>query len=607
MKGTIAPSDYFIWMAHAKIDRTKIRKVKNDFIFRLHKDSKLVPPELMTGDSEKRCSIEIIFKSSVDQRIDAVLQCLNKATTLAQAIATGTAIPKLDKVHSELGLGIDTEPDIINVRLYRNNEEQDIAIQRALTTSFSLIQGPPGTGKTYTGIKLVYLFNQINLKWKKMGNEKKQIIFCGPSNKSVDLVAKWMTKKFEDKCPILVRWYGSSIEDEEYPIPGKTQTSRVERSKADKHLREVSMHILIRQHGKPYQEEIATFDRQFKQHPDGVDYKIVKKYRNLISKAVNDEVKHHEVIFCTTAMATNPKLLKGTRGKIFQIIIDECGMCTEPESMAAIIATRAKQVVLIGDHKQLRPIVKSSDAAKLGLEKSLFERYAKEATLLNSQYRMNPAICAFPSKQFYFNELITQRSKKWMTDLPLRSWINKNIPVIFCHVEGKEDYLPFDTEEGNEQSCSNQGEVEHVVKIFKHLVVEELIETEYINIMSQYNAQCTSIRRALNEKKFIRFNVNTVVASQGGEWDYVIMSLVRSLPHYRIEPKPTLGWCKQNLGFITDEHQANVALTRARKGLIVVGNKQLLKCNKVWGNFINHYSIRGCVVDKEKFPPHTFQ
>ncbi|CAC5384453.1 unnamed protein product [Mytilus coruscus] len=459
-KENIAPSDYFIWMAHAKINKANVRKGKTDFIFRIHRDSKHVPPELIEY-SKNRCSIEIIFKSSADQRIDAVLQCLNKATTLAQAIATGTTIPKLDKGHYRLGF--DTKPDCRYVGLVVNNTKQFIAIKRTLTSSFSLIQGPPGTGKTYTGIKLVYLFNQINLKWKKMGNEKKQIIFCGPSNKSVDLVARWIKKKLKHNCPKMVRWYGSSIEDDAFPIPGKTQKSRGEISKADEYLREVSMHMLIRQPKKPYQKEIAAFDRKFKTNPDRVDFNDVIKYKRIISKAVNEEIKHHDVIFCTTAMATNPKLLKGTRGRIFQIIIDECGMCTEPESMAAIIATRAEQVVLIGDHKQLRPIVMSIDAAKLGLDKSLFERYAKKATLLTSQYRMNPEICAFASEQFYFNKLITERSYLWMTEIPLRSWINKSIPVIFCDVVGKEDYLPFDTEEGNEQSCSNQEEVLHVV------------------------------------------------------------------------------------------------------------------------------------------------
>ncbi|CAG2250014.1 unnamed protein product [Mytilus edulis] len=262
----IAPSDYFIWIAHAKIIKANVRKGKIDFIFRIHKDSKLIPPELMIEGS-KRCSIEIIFKSSADQRIDTVLQCLNRATTLAQAIAKGTAIPKLDAVHNKLGL--HTKPDCRYVGLFGNNKNQYNAIKRALTTSFSLIQGPPGTGKTYTGIKLVYLFNQINLKWKKLGNEKKQIIFCGPSNKSVDLVARWIMRKLKHNCPKMVRWYGTSIEDDAYPIPGKTQNSRGERSKADEYLREVSMHILIRELTKPYQKDIAAFDKDFKQNQTG--------------------------------------------------------------------------------------------------------------------------------------------------------------------------------------------------------------------------------------------------------------------------------------------------------------------------------------------------
>ena len=198
-----------------------------------------------------------------------------------------------------------------------------------------------------------------------------------------------MKKKLGEHCPKMVRWYGSSIEDQEFPIPGKMSSLGCgDRAVADEDLREVSMHILIRQSGKPYQEEIAAFDRQFQQHADGVDYKDVKKYRKMIRKAVIEEVKYYDVIFCTTAMATNLKIMKGTNGRIFQIIIDECGMSTEPDSMSAIIAMGSKQVVLIGDHKQLRPIVMCSEAAELGLEKSLFERYANKATMLTSQYRM---------------------------------------------------------------------------------------------------------------------------------------------------------------------------------------------------------------------------
>jgi superfamily I DNA and/or RNA helicase len=123
----------------------------------------------------------------------------------------------------------------------------------------------------------------------------------------------------------------------------------------------------------------------------------------------------------------------------------------------------------------------------------------------------------------------------------------------------------------------------------------------------------------------------------GGEWDYVIFSLVRSLPEYRIEPNPTHGWCIENLGFITDDHQVNVALTRARKGLILIGkwdgvfknnegatfvynwaifveiiilvyffcsgNEKLMECDELFASLLKDYRRNGCVVKADSFPP----
>jgi len=114
----------------------------------------------------------------------------------------------------------------------------------------------------------------------------------------------------------------------------------------------------------------------------------LKLYVQFVSKATEEELKHYEVIFCTTAMATNPTFVRSIKNRVFQCIIDECGMCTEPECMATIISTKAEQIVLIGDHKQLRPVVMSTAAANLGLDTSLFERYSENATFLNVQYRM---------------------------------------------------------------------------------------------------------------------------------------------------------------------------------------------------------------------------
>ncbi|XP_061168178.1 helicase with zinc finger domain 2-like [Saccostrea echinata] len=212
---------------------------------------------------------------------------------------------------------------------------------------------------------------------------------------------------------------------------------------------------------------------------------------------------------------------------------------------------------------------------------------------------MNPKICEFPSKQFYKDRLNTESSKKWHTEKQLSLWKRSDIPLLFCHVQGEEKCLAVATEEGNQQSRSNMAEVEHVVKVYTFLVKQEKLATPTVRVLTQYNAQRHAINEALQKKGFDNAEVNTVVSSQGGEWDYVIFSTVRSLPDYRIEEHPTLGWCMQNLGFITDQHQINVALTRARKGLIIIGNQQLLKCDVVWKELLKHYHRQGCIVDSE--------
>ncbi|XP_048757563.2 helicase with zinc finger domain 2-like [Ostrea edulis] len=595
-----SPNDRHIWIGHGEISILQKGK-KNGKVkihIRLHKDSPRPTPE-MCSNPPPRCSIELLQKADADKRVEATLSCLGKATDLAKAIALGNKISRLDKAHFDLSQKI--EADVTICRLAPNNIQQLKAIKRALGNRFSLIQGPPGTGKTYTGIKLIYLFVKINEILRKKGGDHKQVVFCGPSNKSVDLVARWMLNKFDDHTPNIVRMYGSSLENSVFHIPGRDYTSRTscKDNRPDPALANISLHHRIREEGKPYAEELRNYDNMFKNNPSFSDHSEIGNYKKVCSKACQEELKHYDVIFCTTAVATNARFLKATKGKIYQLIIDEAGMCTEPETLAPIIATRAEQVVLIGDHKQLQPVVLCKEAASLGLEKSLFERYASRAVFLNCQYRMNPRICEFPSEQFYQNKLETMPSIAWKVKEPLSLWNFPMVPLLFCHVEGEEESLSVTTEEGNQQSKSNMAEVEQVVRIFSELVIREKVGHKQINIISQYNAQCYAIKKALEKHKFINFNVNTVVASQGGEWDYVIFSTVRSLPEYRIEPNPTLGWCKQNLGFITDQHQINVALTRARKGLIIIGNKQLMKCDKVWSNLLTHYGRKGCVVDVE--------
>ncbi|KAK3609928.1 hypothetical protein CHS0354_036697 [Potamilus streckersoni] len=621
-KDLLNPSS--ICVAHAEIIKVRKRKERDEISvhFQIHPQSS-VPEDVKV----ERCAVELLMKSDVDRRTEIYLKALDKANELAKRIALNKEIPKLDKDHQRLAKRIMQMEELNVGTLPKNNTKQHEAISKTLGSRFSLIQGPPGTGKSYTGIKLLYLFNKINKWWEQEGNKRKQILFCGPSNKSVDQVARWMINRLEEHCPNIVRMYGRSIEAVEFPIPGKTFLSKrsMRECKAAEDIADISLHHLIRKTGKTYAEEITAYDRKFKQQGYIPNYKEVQAYIHLLKLATVVELKRHDVILCTTAVASNAKLLEGT--DIYQIIIDEAAMCPEPQCLVPIIATKAEQVVLIGDHKQLQPIIMCREAAELGLEKSMFERHALcqsrdrnnvQYTLLEIQYRMHPRLCDFPSKEFYDNNLETGHSYYWQEggwregingqpdiwiDRPLKMWSNTNFPHVFCHIEGQEDILTVATEEGNEQSRSNKEEVNQMIKIFTHMVNNELVDSDRINVVSQYNAQCYELREALTKQGFVNFHVNTVVASQGGEWDYVLFSTVRSLPEYMIERNPTLGWCKMNLGFIIDHHQINVALTRARKGLVIVGNRNLLQCDEVWKRLIALYEQRGCVKVAGEFPP----
>lgn len=196
-----------------------------------------------------------------------------------------------------------------------------------------------------------------------------------------------------DGGPSIIRFYGSSVEESVFGLPGKDVVEQYGSDyKPDPDMDEISVHHLVRQHGD-YSEEIRKAEARFKQHPHCIDSKTLLHYRDMLRNATIDEIKKHDVILCTLSMATSPKLLEAIGKDISQLVIDESGMCTEPESIAAIIATRPNQVTLIGDHMQLRPIVMSKHAADLGLQRSLFERYSgllqkSHFVQLDRQYRM---------------------------------------------------------------------------------------------------------------------------------------------------------------------------------------------------------------------------
>ncbi|XP_065501995.1 3'-5' exoribonuclease HELZ2 [Caloenas nicobarica] len=592
--------DTYTWVAHGiteefsdneKSERTDQRTI-NFYIHYMSMEN--IPVEI--SQASARFTVELIPKMLPDVRKEKAIWKLKYASELAISIALGHEPPQ--KVTTSRIL---QQKSFDLPGSYRKlNQSQNQAILTALRKPFTLIQGPPGTGKTVVGTHIVYWFHKLNEESVEKEQTpsleeedprgRKCILYCGPSNKSVDVVAE-MLLKMKNLKPLRV--YGEAIEMMEYPYPGSNRhlsRKALRDAKPNRELSEIILHHRIRRPPNPLYREICNFDARMKKG-EHITEKETKKYKMQLMEARTHELLRHDVILCTCSAASASCL---EQLNVQQIIIDECAMSTEPETLIPLVSHhRAAKVVLLGDHKQLRPVVNNDFCKSLGMEVSLFERYHKQAFMLDTQYRMHKEICEFPSKEFYEMRLKTcpQLLRK-----PSVFYHKNNscCPIIFGHVEGKEQSLMISTEEGNENSKANPEEVEQAVRLVKQLTLDGTIRPESIAILSPYNAQVSEIGKSLLREGIRGVTVCTIMKSQGSEWRYVILSTVRSCPRSEIDRKPTKSWQKKYLGFVTDPNQVNVGITRAREGLCIIGNRYLLECNPLWRRLLQHYQQHNC-------------
>ena len=254
------------------------------------------------------------------------------------------------------------------------------------------------------------------------------------------------------------------------------------------------------------------------------------------------------------------------------VIIDEAAQCSDVQILMAF-AHDCRTFVMFGDHKQLKPVIKPQLCARLGYERSFFERYQiikdqagdKSTVGLWKQYRMRHKICEFSSKHFYDGMMKTARNagKNFMINLP---------PLTFFDVENSEEHL-------HKNGFGNFKEVEFIA----HLV-EGIFKRPYINqsflpnvgIICFYKTQIGLMVNRLRKKNFLKGNnirVDTVDSFQGQERDIIIISCSRSN-------------FEQNIGFLESANRLNVAITRAKTALILVGHAETLNTNSMWSQFI---------------------
>lgn len=297
----------------------------------------------------------------------------------------------------------------------------------------------------------------------------------------------------------------------------------------------------------------------------------------------------HYRIIITTYMSSAVIYAEGVRqGHFSHIILDEAGQASEPETLVSISSLCHKDtvVVLAGDPMQLGPVIFSQDAKRHGLGKSYLERlfecelYSEGdegyVTTLRRNYRSHPEILHLPSELFYNGELVacheTMKSKLWEDILP-----NKEFPVLFKGIQA------YDEREGDNPSWFNRTEASVVVKLIKKLLDKEEVSEADIGVITPYRQQVAKIKKALENDEIHDIKIGSVEQFQGQEREVIIISTVRSTVKHNDFDRV------YHLGFLSNPKRFNVAITRARSLLVIVGNPHII--SKVWSNLQTNFHL----------------
>lgn len=419
------------------------------------------------------------------------------------------------------------------------NPAQEQAVNNVLRAKdVAIVHGPPGTGKTTTLVEAIY----------ETLRRENQVLVCAQSNMAVD----WISERLVDRGVNVLR-IGNPTK-----VNDKMLSFTYERRFAD-HPDYPQLWSI--------REAIRKLRQNRKRRRDeGYHQKIerLKSRATELEIRINAELFGEARVIASTLAGSASRLLAGQ--KFGTLFIDEAAQALEPACWIAI--RRASRVVLAGDHCQLPPTVKSIEALRGGLGTTLMERIVRQkpdvVTLLKTQYRMNEQIMRFSSDWFYGGmvEAAPQIRFRGILDFdnPM-AWIDT------ADVEGKEEFVgeSFGRINRAEAQLTLDTLQEYFTKIGKQRILDERID---VGVISPYRAQVQLLRRLIKKKEFFKpyrglISVNTVDGFQGQERDIIVISLVRANADGQI-------------GFLSDLRRMNVAITRARMKLIILGDVQTM-------------------------------
>lgn len=446
------------------------------------------------------------------------------------------------------------------------NQSQQAALAKIISApDVGFIHGPPGTGKTTTLVQAII----------HTVNDEKQVLVCAPSNAAVDLL---VDKLSEQGLNVIRLGHPARVTEQTL---SKTLDARIAEHPSYRELR------VLRKKMEQLKSKAFKYKRDYGYHERQERKLLIQESKALKADAdllefyiVNDLLQTAQAICCTLVGSSHPVL----RGKKFQTaFIDEAAQALEPASWIPIL--RTQRVIFAGDHQQLPPTIKSNEAAKLGLAKTLFEkgieRQPEMSAMLKVQYRMHEDIMKFSSAYFYKDELVAHDSVK------AELLESNESPVDFIDTAGC-GY----TEAQDAETLSRFNEEEarlllsQVETLVEKIGVDAWLDKNIsMGIITPYRAQVDYLHKLAEASSILEplhrlIAINTVDAFQGQERDVIAISFVRSND-------------KSEVGFLGDIRRTNVAMTRARKKLIMIGDSATLGSHPFYLELIEYVQKGG--------------
>jgi len=439
-----------------------------------------------------------------------------------------------------------------NITIPALNEWQNQAVNSVLQSEdFMVIHGPPGTGKTTTLVQAI----------KQIVKTEKQTLVCANSNAAVDHLVKCLVSEGLSTVRLgnIARVDEDVLENQlDFKIQKEVEYKLVKdlkkraqdtKNRAQKFKR--SFNAEDRQNRKMWYREARTLRKEAQETEAFLIEKVIRNSQ----------------VVCTTLAGSDHEMLRDFRFKT--AFVDEAGQALAPAALTPF--KRSEKLVLAGDPFQLPPLVKNNEAAKKGLDISLIELIMKSTenrtVKLKTQYRMDEKIQAFSNSQFYKKELVAHESvKNHGKDL------DSFLPLEFIDTAGcnYEESFPL-----NGKSLCNLEEANLVSKRLNEL--QEIAPNLSVGVISPYRGQVNVLSGITSE---LDVQVNTIDAFQGREKDIIIVSLVRSNE-------------EGSIGFLTDYRRMNVAMTRARKKLILIGDSATIGNDKFYSEFLEFVETDG--------------